>query len=283
MLPEKLQSIDCRNEVEMEVFGAKLLQQATLSVGIELLHYHHLPTELPKSASQQHLILINTEVSPKTYVEQVTEGKIQKTEMKLEDVMVIPAQIEASARWNRSHSYLALCLDPIALTQQVGNIIRGYSVELLPQFAVSASLIRSIALSLQQELSNPGFGGQLYLDSLLTTLCTHLLRHYSTQQLVQIGASNLSPSILNLIKEYIEIHLAENLSLTQLANIARIRPNYFATQFKQSMRITPHQYVIQRRIERAKQLIIARQGTISELANTVGFADQSHYTRHFKR
>lgn len=283
MLPDKLKSINCTNEAEMEVFGAKLLQHNSLSEGVDLLHYHHLPAELPRSASQQHLILINTEVSPNTYVEQVTEGKSQNTEMKLEDVMVIPAQIEASARWNRSHSYLALCLDPVALTQKVGDITREYSVELLPQFAVSDSLIRGVVLALQQELSNPGFGGQLYLDSLSMTLCTHLTRHYSIQKPTPIVPCSLSGTTLNRVKEYIETHLAEDLSLTQLAAIAKISPNYFGTQFKQYMGITPHQYVIQQRILTAKQLIISRKGTISEIANSVGFADQSHFTRHFKR
>ncbi|VEP13523.1 hypothetical protein H1P_2010001 [Hyella patelloides LEGE 07179] len=190
MLPSKLESIDCTSEVEMKVFGAKLLQHATLSKGIELLHYHHLPAELPKSASQQHLILINTNVSSNTYVEQVTEGHIQKAEMKLEDVIIVPAQLESSARWNQAHSYLALCLNPIALEQKVSDMIRGYSVKLLPQFALSDSLIRSVALALQQELFTPGFGGQLYLDSLLTTLCAHLLRHYCTQKPLKILPSS---------------------------------------------------------------------------------------------
>lgn len=283
MTAPKFKSIDCTNELEMDNFGAKLLQHNNLAEGIDLLHYCHLPAELPKSASQQHLILINTKVSPHTYVEQVTEGKIQKAKMELEDIIIVPAQIEASARWNRSHSYLALCLEPMALTQKIADLTREYSVELFPQFALADSLIRSIVLALQQELSNPGFGGQLYLDSLLMTLCTHLTRHYSIQKLTQTVASNLSPTTLNLVREYVEAHLAEDLSLAQLAAIAKVSPNYFASQFKQSMGITPHQYVIQQRISKAKQLIIVRKGTISEIANSVGFADQSHFTRHFKR
>ena len=157
MLSSKLEFIDCTNEAKMKVFGAKLLQHATLSEGIDLLHYHHLPAELPASAFQHHLILINTNVSPYTYVEQVTEGQMQKAEMKLEDVIIVSAQLETSARWNQAHSYLALCLNPSTLEQKVSDIIRGYSVELLPQFALSDPLIHSVALALQQELSIPGF------------------------------------------------------------------------------------------------------------------------------
>lgn len=283
MFPSQLESIDCTDSSEMKVFGAKLLQQATITEGIEILHYHHLPTELPASASQQHLILINTNVSPNTYVEQVTEGKIQKAEMKLEDVIIVPAQLESSARWNQAHSYLALCFNPIVLEQKVNDMVKGYSVELLPQFALSDPLIHSAALALQQELSTPGFGGQLYLDSLLRALSAHLLRHYCTQKPIQILPSSLSQTTLNRVKDYIQAHLAENLTLVQLAVIAQVSPNYFATQFKQSMGITPHQYVIQQRIAKAKKLILAGKETLAEIADYVGFADQSHFTRHFKR
>lgn len=283
MAPSKLESIDCTDEAEMKVFGAKLLQQATLSEGIDLLHYHHLPAELPASASEQHLILINTNVSPNTYVEQVTEGKIQKAEMKLEHIIIVPAQIESSARWNQAHSYLALCLNPIALEHKVSDMIRGYCVKLLPHFALCDPLIHSAALALQQELSTPGFGGQLYLDSLLTTLCAHLLRHYCTQKPIQILPGSLPQTKLNQVKDYIQAHLAEELTLIQLAVIAQVSPNYFATQFKQSMGITPHQYVIQQRIAKAKKLILTEKGTLAEIADCVGFSDQSHFTRHFKR
>ena len=209
----KFKSVDCTNEAEMNCFGAKLLQHHSLSKGVDLLHYYHSPAELPKTASQQHLILINTKVFPDTYIEQVREGKSQKAQMKLEDIIILPAQIEASARWNRGYSYLALCLSPTALEQKVGDLIKGYSMELLPQFALCDRLMSNIALNLQQELLNPGFYGQLYLDSLLRTLYTHLLRDYSTKEPIQVLPGNLSLNTLNRVKEYIEAHLAEDLSL----------------------------------------------------------------------
>lgn len=156
-------------------------------------------------------------------------------------------------------------------------------MELLPQFALYDRLIYSVALALQQELSNPGFSGQLlYLDSLLTTLYTHLLRHYSTKEPIQVLPGNLSLTTLNRVEEYIEAHLAEDLSLKQLATIAQISPNYFLTKFKESRGITPHQYIIQQRISQAKKLILAGKPLV-ETADLVGFTDQSHLTRYFKR
>jgi AraC family transcriptional regulator len=279
----EFKSVDCTNEAEMNCFGAKLLQHRSLSQGVDLLHYDHSPAELPKTASQQHLILINTKVSPDTYIEQVREGKSQKAEMKLEDIIILPAQIEASARWNRSYSYLALCLSPTALEQKVGDLIKGYSMELLPQFALCDPLIYSVVLALQQELSNPGFSGQLYLDSLLTTLDTHLLRHYSTTQFITSKNRSLTPIQLQQAIAYIRAHLERDLSLDEIARVINISPSYFANLFKDATGISPYQYVIQQRVEKAKSLLLKTDLTIADIALQVGFCNQSHLTRRFKR
>jgi AraC family transcriptional regulator len=279
----RLQSIDCTSESEMQALGATLLQHASLSSGIDLFHYHHAPVELPLSTSQQHLILMNTNVSSNTYVAQVTEGRVQETQMNIEDAIVVPAHIESSARWNRSHSYLALCLDPITLDRKVSTLVKGYTVELLPQFALPDPLLRNIGLALKAELETPGFAGQLYIDSLLNTLAVHLLRYYCVQKPLSSQNGCLPQAKLNQVLDYIQAHLAQDLTLAELAAIAQVSPNYFATQFKQSLGIAPHQYVVQQRIERAKTLMTMEKGSIAEIAGLVGFADQSHFTRHFKR
>jgi AraC family transcriptional regulator len=69
-----------------------------------------------------------------------------------------------------------------------------------------------------------------------------------------------------------------------MAAIARLSPNYFAWQFKRATGLPPHQYVIARRVERAKQLL--QGGTdlsLAEVALRAGFSDQSQFSRHFKR
>jgi AraC family transcriptional regulator len=84
--------------------------------------------------------------------------------------------------------------------------------------------------------------------------------------------------------EYIEEHLGAGPSLGQLAAVARLSVYYFARQFKAATGLPPHQYVITRRVERAKQLL---QGdgdlSLAEIAACAGFSDQSQFSRHFKR
>lgn len=160
----------------------------------------------------------------------------------------------------------------------------GQSVELLPQFLLSDPLLYNVGTALKTEVETPGLGGHLYVDSLITTLSAHLLRHYCVQKLSQgMVSGGLPKSKLRQVLEYIDAHLYQDLTLTELAAIAQISPNYFATQFKQSTGQSPHQFVIRQRIERAKELLVAEKGAIADVAYQVGFAHQSHFTRHFKR
>jgi AraC family transcriptional regulator len=71
--------------------------------------------------------------------------------------------------------------------------------------------------------------------------------------------------------------------LTELAALVQISPHYFSQLFKQSTGTTPHKFVISCRVERAKELLLQGQLTIAEVAFIVGFANQSHLNRHFKK
>ena len=69
-----------------------------------------------------------------------------------------------------------------------------------------------------------------------------------------------------------------------MAAIARLSPNYFACQFNRATGLPPHQYVIARRVERAKQLLQTESDfSLAEVAACAGFSDQSQFSHHFER
>ena len=96
--------------------------------------------------------------------------------------------------------------------------------------------------------------------------------------------SGLSARRLEAILGYIGEHLHAALTLRDLAAVVHLSPYHFARRFKESTGLPPHRYIIARRIERAKQLL--RGGdelSLAQVAARVGFWDQGHFTRHFKR
>jgi AraC family transcriptional regulator len=85
------------------------------------------------------------------------------------------------------------------------------------------------------------------------------------------------------VLEYIHANLEAELSIVALARIAQTSPFYFARQFKASMGVTPHQYVLERRIDRVRQMLLDGNASIAEVANSCGFATQAHMTTAFHR
>ncbi len=92
----------------------------------------------------------------------------------------------------------------------------------------------------------------------------------------------LAPARANRICEYIDSHLQENIALEVLAEIAQLSVHHFARAFRQSLGIPPHNYIVQRRVEHAQQLLRNTDLPISEIAIVAGFTDQSHLARHFR-
>ena len=85
------------------------------------------------------------------------------------------------------------------------------------------------------------------------------------------------------VSNYINTHLDRELSLVEIAQVINISPTYFASLFKHATGISPHQYVIQKRVERAKVLLSKTDLAIANIALQVGFSSQSHLNQQFKR
>ncbi|MBW4542492.1 MAG: AraC family transcriptional regulator [Myxacorys chilensis ATA2-1-KO14] len=144
--------------------------------------------------------------------------------------------------------------------------------------------LHQVAMLLFAESQSDGVMGRLYIESLTQVLVIHLLRHYSTfAPIITSQNRSLTRTQLQQAIDYIQTHLNRDLSLAELASVIGISPTYFASLFKQAMGISPHQYVIQQRVERAKLMLLRTDLAIADIAVQVGFSSQSHLTQQFKR
>ena len=104
----------------------------------------------------------------------------------------------------------------------------------------------------------------------------------STVALRQRVRGGLPPRAVRRVREFVEEHLEENISIQALADIASLSMYHFARAFKQSEGMTPHEYLIQRRVQRTKDLLAETDLSLSEIALASGFSDQSHCARRFR-
>lgn len=280
-------AVDFTNaEDVLQIFpqGALLTSRGVQWNGIHLEYYRHSPYEIPENSPKQHLILINTDIPPLTHYEQAIDGSFSRDNLRQGEVIIIPANVPHWARWDAEHCYITLSLDPGVFNRYAAQLVDVDAIELVPHLAKPDPLIYGLGLALKTELESNQSGGRLYTDSLTTTLFTHLLRHYCARKnTIPVYAGGLPKSQLRQVIEYIHDHLDRGLTLAELAAFVQMSPNYFASLFKQSMGLTPHQYVIQCRVEQAKHLLREGELAIAEIAHSLGFAHQSHLNHHFKR
>jgi AraC-like DNA-binding protein len=104
-----------------------------------------------------------------------------------------------------------------------------------------------------------------------------------TPRLREPGHTKLAPWQMKRIFAHIEDNLGSSLRAGELASVIRLSPSHFFRCFKSSMGISPGQYIAQRRVELARQLMTRSDQTLTQIALMCGFCDHPHFTRVFRR
>lgn len=251
--------------------------------GIQVQAHKQPAWEMPKYCPTQHILTIH-HLSHPTKAERVLDGRMQHELLHKGDVALISADVSHKALWSQECDFTLLLLEPTHIATIAHEIVDVERVKLIPHFSKPDPLIYQIGIALASEIEANSIHSRLYVDSLTTALAAHLIRHYSAAQPnISIHSKGLPQYQLSRAIEYIHDHLAQDIKLIELATAVGMSQYYFCRLFKQSMGISPHQYLIQQRVERAKQLLRQRKFSIADIALQCGFTNQSHLNRYFKR
>lgn len=178
---------------------------------------------------------------------------------------------------------LHMFLDP-AIVDEVAAEIGAHPVGLIEGVGIVDPGITDVARQVLGELENPGLGTRLFADTIARALALILVRRHSTASGAAASARvEMTARQLRLTTDFIEAHLDEDLTLESISAAPEMSPFRFARAFRKATGHSPRQYVIARRIERAKELLRATDLEIVDVANRVGFATQSHFTTIFGR
>jgi AraC family transcriptional regulator len=158
-------------------------------------------------------------------------------------------------------------------------------LELLPILSSRDPQLKAIATSFRAEMFNNELGGKLYTESLANLFLIHLLRKYCTQTFTPRSYDNgLSRYQLQQAIDFIQAHLNSKFRLQDLTELLGISQYYFCRLFKQSMGISPYQYVLQQRVERVKLLLSTQpKKAIADISLECGFSSQNQMTQHFRK
>ena len=149
-----------------------------------------------------------------------------------------------------------------------------------PNEAIASPVAESILRAMVSDLQEGSPAGALVGDSLIVALLTHL---NGRAQDAHKGSSRLAPVVCKRVLAYMDERLADSPSLTELADLARMSVRHFSRAFHASTGYSPHQYLLRQRVGRAKSLLMEDRMPMSDIAQSIGFADQSQFSRTFRR
>jgi AraC family transcriptional regulator len=182
---------------------------------------------------------------------------------------------------------LLLRLTPSVLFEAADAMgIGATNPELAPSIHIRDPQIERIGWMMQAEENDAYPGGRLFADGLASALAARLLSLQFRRSAAADGSNHtrgLPAWRLRNVIDYIEGHLDEDLTLTELANVAGFSLSHFKPLFRKSVGLPAHRFVLERRVERARQRLLEGGKSMTEIALETGFAHPSHMARCMRR
>ena len=170
-------------------------------------------------------------------------------------------------------------LDEIAYDHQAPRVER-----MAWKLGAQDPVVLHLGQTLLSSLERPHHASKIFVDHVLQALKCHLVCAYGG---VPISSKQfrggLSPWQMRRASEFLEAHLDGNLSLQQVAEACELSVSHFARAFKKTFRKPPHNWLTERRVERARDLMMNSRLPLADIAIRCGFGDQSALNRSFKR
>jgi len=195
------------------------------------------------------------------------------------DIDIIPANMPS--RWEMrddNDTTLLMALPTVMLR----SVVEDGPVEIRNRFQVRDSELEALGWALKREMEFGCPSGRFYLDGLALAVASRVVARHSS---ATTGARNdgLNGHRLKQVLAFIEDRLSSDVSVDEIAAVARVSPSHLNSMFRKSTGLPVHQYLIQRRVERAKSLLKHHDLSMADIAAAAGFAHQSHMARHMRR
>jgi AraC family transcriptional regulator len=210
------------------------------------------------------------------------DGRRQQRLQTPGDFDVVPAG--AAGAWEDAApvSMVSARISPALVGEVVEQLGAGAArVHVATRLGERDPLVRNVLMNLAAELDAPEPTSRLFADSLAWALASRILEGAPMRS--WRAPLTFSNAQLGRVLDYIEAHLDQDISLADLSAVAGVSIPHLATLFRRTLGQPPHRYLVERRVLRARNLLLSGRTAIAEVAEQTGFADQSHMARWMKR
>jgi AraC family transcriptional regulator len=197
------------------------------------------------------------------------------------EMVVCRRHIEEWVRRDSSVEMLIIRLPDQALRTVAEETGGGAELNGTPR--LNDERIRALMTAVEVEWQEGFLSGSLYLDAIGQALAAVLVQACGIlRKPLRRYRGGLAPAQLRRVTEFVQEHLEHDLSLHQMAETASLSTAYFSQVFRQSTGVTPHQFVLRARVERAKSMLRDREARVLDVALACGFQTQQHFARVFR-
>jgi AraC family transcriptional regulator len=235
-------------------------------------------------ASPQHAVAFL--LNGMTQVEWKRGGRYTRYLSEPGSMTIVPAGDDHQFRTDRRTRVLVWMIDPPWLQSLADPEWqqRGSMIEIVEAFNSRDAEFWSLGQHLAAQVLCPVPGSRLYAEALNMQLALQLLwNHSSLPRRNGNPAERLTDPRLRRVVDYIQSSLGNEISLSELAELAGLSPNYFLSAFRRATGKTPHRYLTERRVAKACELLHNPHRSIVDVSLAVGFSSQSHLTSVFRR
>jgi AraC family transcriptional regulator len=243
--------------------------------------YEH--SEIILEEANIHLFTQNTK-RPVNVEWRAAGSSLCSRRMQAGDVGIAAEGLSVSGRCFGASEITIVAFNPSLLARVAADTMRGGSFELQPLQHNSDRQIRTLASLLELEAEARAPAGRIYGESIGVALAAYMLRNYAVGSLpVVLSRGGLSTHNIRRVLDYMRSNLANDIGIEQLAEVANVSAFHFCRAFKHSIGVSPHQYILRLRIEKAQTLLRNTDVAIVEIGKQVGFTNPSHFIRVFRR
>jgi AraC-like DNA-binding protein len=210
-----------------------------------------------------------------------TDAQSHSVTVRGPQIAVIPANRALSIEGQPSGELIVVMLDQDFFEQRGREVLAGAVPRLIECCAVIDPLLREIGSELRDDFRTGRLPGDARLENLAGTIAAHLAIRHGAGPAARTGG--LAAHKISRVIEFIDEHLGEPILVDRIAATVHLSPFHFARMFRRAVGQSPHVFITQHRMERAKNLLSYSDIPLAELASSIGFQTQAHFTEVFHK
>ncbi len=229
-----------------------------------------------------HVFLMNVGENDINWKITRNNGLIEELCMNKDHIFFTPANMPISRETGDYYQYLSIFIEPEKIISSSNTIEKEFDFKEINN--IKDQHLEHIFRLLLFEIQAENVNGKLFVEKLTSLLSMHFIQNYTISDSILVkNVDGFTKAEYEKILIYIEKNLHEKIKLDQLAKEIRTNKYNFIRKFKSSTNITPHQFIIQKKIKRSKYLLKDFHYTLTDITFMLNFSDQAHFSRTFKK